>query len=1370
MQPIMNAPTGGMNKDLDPLYLNNQKYRDARNVRPVSDAGGSTMSMETIKGTREEFDVGTVSAQDKKIEIEITDDTSSDRQLFIEVLDKSGNKILGELPIVFSPNHLAPVIANKLDNVSNVTANALSNQKVEVTIENGKEYTIDVFVFGYPPPFASTNASIDAITTTQEQRSGLDETGKLYLIGQHEYHDKLFLFFTTSTTENGGTGEIGVVTENTDGTLTYLRGLRSKELKFSTQYPIEAVAEETDFRVAVYFTDNFNELRKFAYDAPVSVSDFGLVLNGGRYDLGFITKQVRLIPVPPITQIRFNTTQGEGGQIQTGGALKAGTYRYAVRFLTQELEETTWTTLTNQMPVFSHSLIDNPRDLLGSPTNEDTGKINVVKVTGIDDTTFAFIELGVVRYVGSTPTGSVVKRLPITGPTMEISHTGNEQNTQALGNLAQFSLEEVGIDKAKNIGILDNRFFVSNITFKTDQLSTKLQNVADKISVSWNTFELDGLGIEQNRNAEYMLPNNCAERVGYASGETYRFGIRFRFINGSFSKPFHVTDTAPPLQGPLTNQSTSGTNNPLINYPVFSNIDLSDNEVNQEVIGYQIMRVEMDGSTQEMLFSGIATPCFQVRPKTGLPSLSPEPYWPAHPAIVRSPSAWQFPNQTDTWVITSPDIFYGSLNFDRGRDGDEVYVVYGKDYNVQNGGSAIANQFYEYDGSSQIEQAFQVRDADTINGGAVTRDLTKFTPGAALNDGSAQRNVEPLIAPSTSAPLSLVSYPRIVNSAAVFLDGKLTAVNAVSFTNELYILPVMYYKRPKTDKFGRKENSLYVPCQQVQQVTQTVENTSCFGGDTFTQKSIIHQWFETGEADPNTTSNNQSVITSFYSENRVNSQLRLAVEDKDLKSIYPQGGQTLSKVLEEKLGVNNSYNDSYRYHNSVQVYSAYNSDVEEVSQSETRIYFSLLNPTNSRADRYGQFKPLNFKDLDPNNGPINHMAVVNGFLHTWQPRAFSRLYVNMTGLINPEDSTSVVTGSNEVLQKKEKKLSTYGTNHKWSVVVGRSQGGNDVAFWYSSEFNKMLRFGYDGTVPISDRDGMQAYFANEFKGLRSYDAPTHIGGVHGVWNERFKEMLMTFIVPKDSVNYDDGIEMQNAGYLTSTTTNNQTTWFLQIPGDALIRKNGRFYEPKSYIEVFDVYPFSSRILKANDPTFTSLKWNELTLQDEKAFKTDTIVHSNLFDAFTAFYDHPTRIYAPINDGIISQNSEDLTIHKHDVGEYCEFYNVAYDASVQMPINDRPNIPKVYQAIAVKSEDKPFRVEFETKEHESFLTNFDFEEREGTYMAPIKLDSSLDGINDNNSENLRGSYLLTRVLFEPKKYNNLFNFVVRTVESFRNIKA
>ena len=158
---------------------------------------------------------------------------------------------------------------------------------------------------------------------------------------------------------------------------------------------------------------------------------------------------------------------------------------------------------------------------------------------------------------------------------------------------------------------------------------------------------------------------------------------------------------------------------------------------------------------------------------------------------------------------------------------------------------------------------------------------------------------------------------------------------------------------------------------------------------------------------------------------------------------------------------------------------------------------------------YQGFLPLNRKDLSLANGEINHHEVVNGELVTIQNRSFQRQFFNTTGILSTVEGAEVIMGDGAALTRKGATISSYGTRNKWSAVKGRSQGGSDVLYWFDSEMGVFVRLGYDGVIPISIRGNMDSFFRSQIRFSFDRDTPADDEGVHAVWDESYKRLILT---------------------------------------------------------------------------------------------------------------------------------------------------------------------------------------------------------------------------------------------------------------------
>lgn len=1318
-------PTGGLNVDSDPRYLNNGNYRDANNVRPVTDEGGTTNSIESIRGTLEKIGAITVPEQNKVYRFEGVEGSGSG---FFNVYDANGN--LKASSDVGNASNFATV----LDNVNGISASVVDTNLVEAEIENGNDWTIEV------EAFSGQDMPIDDQYVYQEQLSGDDNTGEIHWLHHKEVDDRLYLWGTTSITSGGGLGEIGMVQKDYQGNITYTRLIRSKRFGFSTQYDFDVDAEESDFRTSLYWTD-FNNPWKTLFHETIGSDDFVLRFNGGNYDYSSIVVQTNLVPEASGTRIDFRD------QLQQGGGIESGTWRYTYRFLTENLEESEWGTLTNQIPVFEERVPEGEGQgagttIRGSGSGNETSKINRFEVSGINTERYRFIELAGVHYVGSTPQGYILKRERINGETMQLRHTGNEANVTNFGNLAD--LIGVGGDipyTGRNLRINKNRMFFSNVKFKRSGIDEELKQIADGITISEAQYPINGVYRRQDFAGEYLRPDRVHDQTGYCPGETYRFGIRFGFTKGGYSPTFHAGDYEFALNdsSPLT-QPRNGFQDPLVRYPVFNNIVIPE-DLTDEIISYQIMRVEMDESLREIMATGIALPYSYAG---AFNQSDVDGYTMLYPYFDLLPGSY---SDFNVFLLVSPDVTFGGTSLSL-QSGDKIiHRKFWRHWNQQdNNDNPVLNE-YSGDGNGTYNE-FDIEDMSYVSYEGQTEILVNGSNETIYNNPEGYKFITPDEAnPDTSATPEELEFD--------ILGGYIMSIEGSVNNDWPQLGDFFFYKRPKVDKFGNSENTRYIPCEQPNIISSSgTFSHSCFGGDTFIQKTLRK-----------TLNNPQDInrpgnVTSFYSANRVNSQLRIDPDSTEA-NIFPQTAPDLFQFVDNDVDEQIIYDDSYSFQNNIQQYPAFDPDAPQIANAGTRIYFSALKPVNSFQEVYGDIPPLNYKDVDLAYGDINHMEIYNGELVHWQDRAVHREYVNAKGLINPEDSTEVLIGSNEVLSRKEKYLSGYGTSHKYSVVKGRSVRGNDVIYWVSTLYNKVVRLGYDGVTPLSDRNGMNSWANNNLDGLMGIDNPTHQGGIHGVWDSRFNEYILTKIRPK----LEDIQEWNFANMDAEAETGFQYT----LPSGLLFKHNDTIYEVDGEYTISGSVMTDSQ-LEPYNPENNPQAWKLPSTQNRDAFDGESLAVNEFKDKFTTFYSFTPRIYMEFRNTFFSENPKDHSIHIHNEGDYLVFYGDKYEGNLKGIINKNPDMKKVWHALSCQCQELPFRLEMETQDHESYLTFFEVEDREGHFRAPVKFDSSLTGINDGDSERLRGTYIFVDFYFEPRQYQKLFNFVVKGTLSPRNVNT
>ena len=508
----------------------------------------------------------------------------------------------------------------------------------------------------------------------------------------------------------------------------------------------------------------------------------------------------------------------------------------------------------------------------------------------------------------------------------------------------------------------------------------------------------------------------------------------------------------------------------------------------------------------------------------------------------------------------------------------------------------------------------------------------------------------------------------------------------------------------------------------------TLNQINVFGGDTYTCKSLLRYRYTAPGNTVNALNDGgrAGIGIEFYSQSRVNPQLRYNTEKDPLtrnNKVWPfdfnspQDGtkfqewfahqDTSNKVyLDETV----SYNGSYNQDNIINSLAIYDPNIYYENKQPATVYYSESKLQESFIDSYSYIKPTNRKDLDISFGDINHHEVYNGQLITFQERSMNRQFFNSTTMISNPDTQIVLGDGGQVLSRRGETLSTYGLRNKWSVIKGRSKGGNDVLYWYDATTRKIMRFAYDGVVPISVRSNIDSFIWNNTGFIQMYDTPAHGEGVCGVWNEKYNEALFTFRAKKIVTKWSAGASAAFGAIL-----------FYANGGQTDFHQTGEFY--------ICVNPLGT----VTAPSTTSSDWTVITHDNNDYYNEFTIVFSEDKNGFTTFYSPKPKIYMPFKDGYLTPNpisQNGLNIYENDRGSQCVWYggNLQENAYIEGVINYNPELIKTAEAISIDANTTPVRVDVRSAQHSTFMlsSNNDFASVEGMYRTPVKNNATPDG--------------------------------------------
>jgi hypothetical protein len=619
-------------------------------------------------------------------------------------------------------------------------------------------------------------------------------------------------------------------------------------------------------------------------------------------------------------------------------------------------------------------------------------------------------------------------------------------------------------------------------------------------------------------------------------------------------------------------------------------------------------------------------------------------------------------------------------------------------------------------------------------------------------------------------PRSLVL--RVDGNTDTSLRDGLTGVEAPDKNTDYGVYYVQMYQE-NIGKYGGTGDSTYIDTGfsiKVDDLTDTngivnQNQINVFGGDTFTQATYLATRRVNPTEIPEEGPGNEYQGGSpgwgggmkFYSQNRVNSQLRT---DDNAAFLYPK--DTTSQTdwlenLETGFGENFRYNDSYTPASGVLSYASINDRlIDQQVDLPSRIDYSEKYEQNTLDDKNQSFLPLNFKDIDQAFGEILSHKNVNGELFTLQPRKFQAQFFNASGTLQTEstEGLNVVIGDGAVLARDGQTLSSYGTEHKWSVIKGKSPGGKDVLYWYNQESKLIMRFGADGTVVLSDVHGLRSFLENDARWTQGKDTPYAGDGVRVVWDDEYKEAIWTWRGVRKVAKYIGGRSIVAGAIVENTNAPSDT--FDNIPRlfrCTVAHNSTPNYEPGVGADWHQV-------------------WEQIEYDNEEYYTWFTLAFNEMTNGFSSFYSHHPKIYFPWRNKFLSAHpTKENKIYEHRRGEYTTWYKteageLSEDAYIEGVVNYMPESSKKFVATQVISDEEPYRMEFETKRHKSHLVEGDFDDHDDHWRSPIKNDTTGGNAPDADTESLTGDYIKVKFFIEKKVYNRLYNFVIKVRERLR----
>jgi len=414
---------------------------------------------------------------------------------------------------------------------------------------------------------------------------------------------------------------------------------------------------------------------------------------------------------------------------------------------------------------------------------------------------------------------------------------------------------------------------------------------------------------------------------------------------------------------------------------------------------------------------------------------------------------------------------------------------------------------------------------------------------------------------------------------------------------------------------------------------------------------------------------------------------------------------------------------------------------------------------------FRDFQPLDFHDLESKFGAITHHEIINGELLTLQPRKWMRQFFNTRGVLEARGIGEILIGDGSVMSRDGIQLSSIGSRNKWSAIKGRAKGGSDTLYWFSADYRKVMRFGADGSVSISDDHEMQSWFANNSRYIYDWDTPALNYGISGVWDDRYNEVVWTFMGQKQDVpEYDAG----------TTYADNDVVKFTPAVFSTY-EETGEFYISKQDGNI------------GNQPDENPTKWELVPHKDSVPFPTPlhnglyphdyyneyTVTFGETENQFHSFYTPKPKIYLKYLDIYLAPDPVNQgKVYQFDTGDWCKWFDGNdEDGYIYLVFSKNNNEVKMMGALEFNTEIVPFRIDQYTKTHQTFMLEQDFEDINGMYAVATRNDilTSSTGSNEDDTSKLWGDFTIVKLTMEKGNFQKFVNSIIKYTPVSRDFR-
>lgn len=279
------------------------------------------------------------------------------------------------------------------------------------------------------------------------------------------------------------------------------------------------------------------------------------------------------------------------------------------------------------------------------------------------------------------------------------------------------------------------------------------------------------------------------------------------------------------------------------------------------------------------------------------------------------------------------------------------------------------------------------------------------------------------------------------------------------------------------------------------------------------------------------------------------------------------------------------------------------------------------------------------------------------------------------------------------------------------------------------------------------------------------DTPVHSQGIHGVWNERFHEAIMTFRGHKSVDQWDEDTEYDFGNEVSSSTVIPTQYQFLQqyqiyialqlVPAGTPLDDTDYWFPVPHFGD-----PVTINLLDPPDIIPT-------VINPADYYSEFTMVFNEIKNKFQPRQSCIPNIYMPFRDTYFSPRPIEPTgyIYLHDKGRYAEWYDLARVSQQEdgfiIPVYNIPkDVIKSFIAIRIDSEITPYYAVLVTDNGTTLIDATDFKMREKLYNSTIFKDITITDDPKANGSMMYGKYIVVKIYMQPLFYQRIANVIIK----------